>query len=72
MLYQLPPLKKSFSLRQGINMYQFNHYTAKELALAYLTGIDHRLTPHEFLLELKRQEQCFTKILNELQNSPQA
>ncbi len=53
-------------------MYQFNHYTAKELALAYLTGIDHRLTPHEFLLELKRQEQCFTKILNELQNSPQA
>ena len=45
-------------------MYQFNHYTAKELALAYLAGINHKLTPDEFILEVKRQEQCFSKIIN--------
>jgi hypothetical protein len=50
-------------------MYQFNHYTAKELALAYLAGINHKLTPDEFILEVKRQEQCFSKILNKQHQS---
>lgn len=40
-------------------MYNFSRYQAKELALAYMSGKKHDLSPQEFLQQLKNCEKSF-------------
>jgi hypothetical protein len=44
-------------------MYNFSRYQAKELALAYMSGKKHDLSPQEFLQQLKTSEKSFDYLL---------
>ena len=44
-------------------MYNFSRYQAKELALAYMSGKKHDLSPQEFLQQLKSSERSFEHLL---------
>ncbi|AEF46230.1 hypothetical protein SerAS12_3113 [Serratia sp. AS12] len=44
-------------------MYNFSRYQAKELALAYMSGKKHDLSPQEFLQQLKNSERSFEYLL---------
>lgn len=44
-------------------MYNFSRYQAKELALAYMSGKKHDLSPQEFLQQLKSNERSFEHLL---------
>ncbi|ATA18330.1 hypothetical protein EDC48_103103 [Gibbsiella quercinecans] len=44
-------------------MYNFSRYQAKELALAYMSGKKHDLSPQEFLRQLKITEKSFDHLL---------
>lgn len=44
-------------------MYNFSRYQAKELALAYMSGKQHDLSPQEFLQQLKSCEKSFDHLL---------
>jgi hypothetical protein len=44
-------------------MYHFSRYQAKELALAYMSGKQHELSPLEFLQQLKAAEKSFDHLL---------
>jgi len=44
-------------------MYNFSRYQAKELALAYMSGKKHDLSPQEFLQQLKSSEKSFDYLL---------
>ncbi|MEX2942172.1 hypothetical protein [Serratia fonticola] len=44
-------------------MYNFSRYQAKELALAYMSGKQHNLSPLEFLQQLKSCEKTFEHLL---------
>ncbi|EFE95078.1 hypothetical protein [Serratia odorifera] len=44
-------------------MYNFSRYQAKELALAYMSGKRHDLSPQEFLQQLKNTEKSFDHLL---------
>ena len=44
-------------------MYKFSRYQAKELALAYMSGKKHDLSPQEFLQQLKSSERSFEHLL---------
>ncbi|WP_025123369.1 MULTISPECIES: hypothetical protein [unclassified Serratia (in: enterobacteria)] len=44
-------------------MYNFSRYQAKELALAYMSGKKHDLSPLEFLQQLKSCEKAFDHLL---------
>ncbi len=44
-------------------MYNFSRYQAKELALAYMSGKKHDLSPQEFLQQLTSSERSFEHLL---------
>ncbi|BFO10806.1 hypothetical protein FS595_14890 [Serratia rubidaea] len=44
-------------------MYNFSRYQAKELALAYMSGKQHDLSPQAFLQQLKQTEKSFDYLL---------
>lgn len=44
-------------------MYNFQRYQAKELALAYMSGKSHELSPQEFLQHVKKMEKSFDALL---------
>lgn len=47
----------------GDNMYNFQRYQAKELALAYMSGKSHDFSPQEFLQQVKKMEKSFDSLL---------
>jgi len=44
-------------------MYHFTDYQAKELALAYMSGKTHNLSPQDFLQQTKDVEKSFSQLL---------
>ena len=51
-------------------MYNFSRYQAKELALAYMSGKKHDLSPQEFLQQLKSSEKSFDYLLKHGNEQP--
>ncbi|MBI3311461.1 hypothetical protein [Serratia quinivorans] len=51
-------------------MYNFSRYQAKELALAYMSGKKHDLSPQEFLQQLKSSEKSFDYLLKHGSEQP--
>lgn len=51
-------------------MYNFSRYQAKELALAYMSGKQHDLSPQEFLQQLKTSEKSFDYLLKHGSEQP--
>jgi hypothetical protein len=51
-------------------MYNFSRYQAKELALAYMSGKKHELSPQEFLQQLKSSEKSFDYLLKHGSEQP--
>ncbi|MGQ8773946.1 hypothetical protein ACUTQ5_05825 [Serratia sp. NA_112.1] len=51
-------------------MYNFSRYQAKELALAYMSGKKHDLSPQEFLQQLKNSEKSFDYLLKHGSEQP--
>ncbi|AUG99881.1 hypothetical protein PCO86_16430 [Pectobacteriaceae bacterium CE70] len=50
-------------------MYNFQRYQSKELALAYMSGKRHDLSPEEFLQQLKTVDTSFQALLKNGQSN---